>query len=109
MILTATEVSAEKATKQRRVDLVSPWLIAFAGDALGYGVGKHGGGTTGRGTYRDPGEQSLVETHRASFERHWNAWRRGEEVDPDSGLPHLSCCCAQLSIIADLIGDPIRK
>lgn len=31
----------------------------------------------------------------AAFRRHTAAWRRGEELDPDSGLPHLvhAACC----------------
>lgn len=103
---TQAEIDAEKASKSVRVDLVSPWFAFFAGRAMAYGAGKHGTGLTGRGTFRDPGEQSMIDTHVRSFERHWNAWRRGELVDPDSELSHFDCACAQISILADLIGDP---
>jgi len=102
-----TPIDTEKANKLHRPDLVSPWLIFYAGRAMAYGVAKHGGGITGRGTFRDPGEQSMIDTHVRSLERHWNAWRRGEHCDPDSGLRHLDCVCAQLSIITDLLGDPV--
>jgi hypothetical protein len=26
----------------------------------------------------------------AALGRHFNAWRSGEEIDPESGLPHLA-------------------
>lgn len=105
---TAVEIDIEKATKSSRPDLVSPWLEHFAGIAMAYGAAKHGCGLTGRGTFRDPGEQSLITTHVRSFRRHWNAIAREgfDSIDPDSGLLHFCCACAQLSIIADLIGDP---
>lgn len=112
MPLTETDINGEKAAKVRP-DLVPPRATLAAARALTYGVAKHGGGTTGYGTFRDAGtEQSRAETHIASFDRHWlrfkAALRRGVDapVDPDSGLLELDCAAAQLAIVVDLVEDP---
>lgn len=103
---TQAEIDAEKALKSRP-DLIPTRAILAGGRAFAYGANKHGLGQTGRGTYRDAGtEQAQVATHRASFLRHWCAYWAGELIDPESGLSHLDCMQAQLSIIIDLIEDP---
>lgn len=105
---TAEEISAEKAAKPRP-DLVPARAIVAAGRAFGYGARKHGLSSNGRGTYRDPvnhPDQCLVATHVASFERHWFAYKSGELIDKESGLAHLDCAAAQLSIVIDLTEDP---
>lgn len=108
----AADIDAEKASKPRP-DLVPPAFMQAAGRALASGLGKHGGGQSGWGTYRDAGtEQALVTTHVASFQRHWEAFRQGLRDgdplvrDPGTGLPEIDCACAQLSIIADLLVHP---
>jgi outer membrane receptor for Fe3+-dicitrate len=35
----------------------------------------------------------------AAFRRHMLAWRRGEEIDPDSGQPHLACAACSLMFL----------
>lgn len=106
MAKTENEINAEKAAKPRP-DLLPARALLAGGRAFGYGAAKHGLGRSGRGTYRDAGtEQATVETHRASFMRHWCAYWAGETIDPESGLSHLDCMMAQLSIIIDLVEDP---
>lgn len=103
------EINAEKAAKTSRPDLVPAELAIAAGRPFAYGAVKHGLGESGRGTYRDPGtEQATIETHVASFARHWSAFLAGEYIDPDSGaaqLRHIDCCAAQLAIILSLIDN----
>lgn len=102
---TTAEVDAEKAAKPRP-DLVPGRAILAAARAFGYGAAKHGT-PGGRGTYRIAGDlQSRVRTHAASLERHWQAIKSGEFVDPESGLSHLDHMAAQLSIVIDLMEDP---
>lgn len=106
MSKTEEEINAEKASRSRP-DLVPTRSHMAGGRAFAVGVAKHGLGKTGRGTYRDAGtEQSEVETHRASFFRHWCAFWSGQSNDPDSGLSHLDHMVAQLAIIVDLVEDP---
>lgn len=112
MALTEEQINAEKAAKSRP-DLVPPRFNMAAGRALGYGARKHGLGRSGVGTYRDAGtEQALLETHVASFERHWQRFKMGRRagienpIDEESGLTELDCAAAQFSIIVDLTEDP---
>lgn len=96
----------EEKSRKSRPDLVPALAIEAAGDAFAYGVAKHGI-PNGRGTYRIAGtEQAETQTHVASFERHWLAWKRGEECDPESGLSHLAHAMAQLAIVVDLVRNP---
>lgn len=53
----------------------------------------------GRNKYSADGWRSVPEPRRRYFAaafRHLIAWRRGEKIDPESGLPHLAhaICCA---------------
>lgn len=55
----------------------------------------------GRHNYRDAGIRFSV--YYDAMMRHMNAWWEGEDIDPDSGLPHpvkAAACCA---IICDSI------
>lgn len=53
----------------------------------------------GRSNYRAIGVRASIYYDAAS--RHLNAWFEGEEVDPDSGLPHMAHALACLAIIVD--------
>lgn len=109
----ATVAIDHEKQEKPRPDLVPPRAIAAAGRAMAAGVRKHGGGTTGRGTYRDPGDQGTVAAHVASFERHWLAVRqalhRGTTIpiDAGTGLSELDCAAAQLAMVVDLVEDPV--
>lgn len=58
-------------------------------------VHKHGADKYGvRNWRKDP---ILASTYEGAILRHFLAWAQGEDVDPDSGQPHLShirACCA---------------
>jgi len=53
----------------------------------------------GRSNFRMIGIRASIYVDAAH--RHINAWFEGEEMDPDSGLPHLAHALACLAIIVD--------
>lgn len=53
----------------------------------------------GRSNFRAVGVKASIYYDAAN--RHLNAWFEGEEVDPDSGLPHLAHALACLAILAE--------
>lgn len=58
-------------------------------------VHKHGADKYGISNWRM--DKITTSTYEAAILRHFVAWARGEDIDPDSGLPHLAhirACCA---------------
>ncbi len=53
----------------------------------------------GRSNWRHAGVRATIYTDAA--ERHIRAWLEGEDVDPDSGVPHIGHALACLAIVAD--------
>lgn len=53
----------------------------------------------GRCNWREAGVRASI--YYDACKRHINAWFEGEEIDPDSGLPHLSHALACLAILVD--------
>lgn len=53
----------------------------------------------GRGNFRAIGVRSSI--YYDAARRHLTAWFEGEDVDPDSGLPHLGHALACLAILVD--------
>lgn len=73
------------------MSLVPPELSVEVAKVLGFGAKKYARGQWMRG-------MSFSEVADA-LERHLRAWQAGEDIDPDSGLPHLAhigCCTAFL-------------
>lgn len=78
-----------------RWDLV-PWKgLRDVVRVISYGANKYGDDNwrqvpNGRNRYS------------AAAMRHFTAWRLGEDVDPESGLPHLAhACCSLLFLLAN--------
>lgn len=46
-------------------------------------------------------DKILASTYEGAIRRHFEAWRRGEDLDPDSGQPHLAHIRATCAILAD--------
>jgi len=69
-------------TGKLRYDLVPPEATEMLARVLTYGANK----------YDANNWQNLDEfesRYTAAMFRHFEAWRKGEKVDPESGLPHL--------------------
>ena len=58
-------------------------------------VHKHGADKYGVRNWRE--SEILASTYEGAILRHFRAWAQGEDIDPDSGYPHLAhlrACCA---------------
>lgn len=53
----------------------------------------------GRANFRSSGVRASIYFDACS--RHLNAWFEGEDLDPDSGLPHLGHALACLAVVVD--------
>ena len=80
--------------EKTRLDLVEPSLIEAVGRVRTYGVSKY------------KAEQSWrnVEPSRyiAAAMRHFEAYRKGEKDDPESGLPHLWHCACNIMFLIEM-------
>ena len=65
-----------------RLDLIPTEAVRGLGEVLTFGAGKYG----------DRNWEKGLDSDRvyAALERHLLAWREGEIIDPESGLPHLA-------------------
>ncbi len=75
-------------TEKSRADLLPVLALSSVGDVLGYGAKKYAEHNWRLG-------MSWGRMLGAAL-RHLFAFMRGEDLDPESGLPHLahaSCCC----------------
>lgn len=64
-------------------------------DPLDAAVHKHGADKYGVFNWRV--DHITAKTYVGAMRRHLNAWAQGEDIDPESGKPHLShlrACCA---------------
>lgn len=58
-------------------------------------VHKHGADKYGERNWRE--QPILASTYEGAILRHFLAWAQGEDIDPDSGIPHMNhirACCA---------------
>lgn len=87
-----------EAVLDNRVDLslVPDTAVVALAMAFIEGDAKYGGHN-----YRIAGVRAS--TYAAAEERHMKAWRNGEDIDPDSGLPHLWKALACIAVLIDAI------
>lgn len=72
-----------------------PWTV-MAELAVGFGEGEL---KYGRNNWRKT--QVVSSTYFAAAMRHLTAWWEGEDIDPDSGMPHIVKAMASLGILRD--------
>jgi hypothetical protein len=82
-----------------RLDLIPPKALIDLGKVLAYGAEKYGDDNWRK--VKD-GENRYY----AAALRHLLAWRSGEMLDPDSGLPHLSHAMTCLLFLSSLDKPP---
>ena len=80
--------------KKGPISTVSGPVLALLGVAMLEGARKYG-----RHNYRVSGVRASV--YRDATFRHLNKWWEGEDIDPDSGLPHIIKAIASLTVLAD--------
>lgn len=92
-----SETGGEKGSKPVRIDLIPPDALAEVGKVYNFGASKYAAHN-----YRRGYDFSLSI---AALYRHVNAFNAGEDLDPESGLPHLAHaafhCFAVLQIQKD--------
>lgn len=79
-----------------RPTLVPVSIIEAVASIREYGVKKYG----------DPDNWKKVspDRYRNAAYRHWLAYVKGEELDPESGLPHLYHCACNLAFLIEMEG-----
>lgn len=80
--------------KKAPVSTISGPVIAELGVAMLEGARKYG-----RHNYRVSGVRASV--YRDATWRHLTKWWEGEDIDPDSGLNHITKAIASLSVLRD--------
>jgi hypothetical protein len=80
-----------------RYDLTPAIAIEGLAAVLTYGAKKY-----------KPNNWRSVDPQRyvGAFERHWQAYNRGELIDSESGLPHLAHCMTNLAFLLELGHKP---
>lgn len=86
-------IAAQKAGKPPLEYLISALDPAVAR------VLKHGADKYGVRNWRI--DKILTSTYEGAIRRHFDAWRAGEDQDPDSGERHLAHIVASIVIMAD--------
>ena len=80
--------------KKAPISTVSGAVMAELGIAMLEGARKYG-----RHNYRISGVRASV--YRDATWRHMNQWWEGEDIDPDSGLSHITKAIASLTVLRD--------
>jgi deoxycytidylate deaminase len=77
-----------------RYELIPPIVLTALAKVLTYGAEK----------YKPHNWKNCIDTDRwiGAFFRHIQAWRDGEIIDPDSGLPHLDHALTNLAFLVHL-------
>ena len=65
-----------------RYDLIDPWALHALAEVYTYGAKKYAPRNMDKGT--------AWSRYFGAAMRHMWAWQRGEDIDPESGLPHLA-------------------
>ena len=94
-ILDAELEMAERGVKfdgnKLRMDLLPPELLLGVADVLTHGANKYGGRNWELGMDWSRVSGALL--------RHFVAWMGGEDIDPESGKPHLSHVACNIAFL----------
>lgn len=76
------------------INLVPSEAIIAAAEVFAFGAVKYG-----ENNWRKDVNKFPLSRHYASLSRHLLAWNAGEDIDPESGLPHTHHALTQLMIL----------
>lgn len=76
-----------------RLDLIPPEVVLALGVVLTYGAAKYRDNN-----WRANGGMRWGRVY-AAMQRHLLAWQSGEDLDPESGLPHLAHALTNLTFL----------
>lgn len=81
-------------TEKPRLDLVPPRAVLAIAEVLTFGAGKYG----------DRNWEQGIKHGRlyAAAQRHLLAYQSGEDLDPESGLPHIAHAACNLAMLTEL-------
>lgn len=77
-----------------QINLVPPEVIIAAANVFGFGAQKYG-----VNNWRQDINKFPYSRHYGSIMRHLLAWHSGEDLDPESGLPHTHHALTQMMIL----------
>lgn len=76
------------------IHLVPTKCVTDAARVFGFGAAKYG-----ENNWRHDLNNMPFSRHYGSIMRHLLAWHSGEDIDPESGLPHLDHALTQIMIL----------
>ena len=76
------------------IHLIPTKCITDAAFVFGFGAAKYG-----ENNWRKDLNNMPYSRHYGSIMRHLLAWHSGEDIDPESGLPHLDHALTQMMIL----------
>ena len=82
------------------LNLVPSSAIIACAEVFAFGAQKYGANNWRKDMNKFP-----VSRHFASIQRHLLAWNDGEDIDPESGLPHLHHAMTQLMILTVCLAE----
>jgi hypothetical protein len=83
-----------------KLQLIPPHALNEAAKVFGFGAEKYA-----ENNWRKDIDMYGWTRHYGSIQRHLNAWLACEDIDPDSGLPHIAHALTQLMILNQVIKD----
>jgi dATP/dGTP diphosphohydrolase, N-terminal len=98
------DIGRKDDADKTRFDLIPPIAEKLVADALTYGAKRYGAENWRKVDF-------ARERYEAAWRRHLNAWKRGEELDKESGLPHLALAICSLMFVLELesVDDKLRS
>lgn len=89
-----TDPKGDAGKLKTPLHLVPPVLMDECAKAMGQGAEKYG-------AWNFRHAKVNASTYVGALMRHLNAWRDGEDIDPESGVNHLGHAAANLAILLD--------
>ena len=82
------------------LQLIPTHALVQAAKVFGFGASKYG-----ENNWRNDISKYGWTRHYGSIQRHLTAWNDGEDLDPESGLPHLAHAMTQLMILLQVVKE----